>query len=169
MQKNIDLLYESLLLFLKQEYEQYQALCKCLKEEALIMKKSKLENILASNARKEAIVLSLKVAAEMRDKAVNKIATHFNITQPISTSNIIAHTQGNTRQILFDYQEKFADVIEEIKKVNENNKNMISLSLSHTRNTLNYINSLLSSNPNYNHLGHIKAENLQGRLISQAG
>lgn len=169
MHQDINLLYESFILSLRQEYEQYEVLLKSLIEEASIMKKSSLENILENNARKELILLSLNMASQMRGKAAQKIAVHLHFDDPLSMTKITAHAPDNSRQILADYQEKFADVIEKIKKINEDNKNMIIFSLSHIRNTFNYINSLLSTNANYNHLGHIKAENLQGRLISQAG
>jgi hypothetical protein len=169
MQQDINLLYESFVLSLGQEYEQYKALLKILKEESLIMKKSSLENILENNAQKEAIVISLNMASEIRGKAAEKIASYFNLDKPVSMTKIISHALDNTRQILLDYQEKFADVTAKVKKLNEDNKNMITFSLTHVRNTFNYINSLVATNPHYNHHGQIKAENLQGRLISQAG
>lgn len=169
MQKDIDTLYQSLVGCLEEEYNQYQDLLKLLREEALIIKKSTLEHILESNARKEIIVLSLNMTAEMRLKAIKEISAYLKFTEPASMTQIIASARDNTRQILLDYQEKFADVIDKTKKVNEDNKNMISFSLSHIRNTFNYINSLIATNQNYNHHGQIKAENLHGRLISQAG
>jgi len=169
MNQNIDLLYESLISTLGQEYDQYEALLKCLKDESMILKKSSLESILENNARKEVIVLSLNMASEMRKKAVKKIASQLHFDDPPSLTKIIAHTQGNSRQRLLDYQEKFTDVMAIIKKLNEDNKNLITFSLAHVRNTFNYISSLLASNPHYDHRGQIKAENLQGRLISQAG
>lgn len=169
MQKDVDSLYQSLLSCLEQEYIQYQELLKSLEEEALIIKKSSLEHILESNARKEVIVLSLNMAAEMRINAVKELSSQLKFSKPASLTQIIASTNGDIRQNLMDYQEKFAGIINQTKKANENNKNMISFSLSHIRNTFNYINSLIASNQNYDHQGQIKAENLHGRLISQAG
>ena len=84
-------------------------------------------------------------------------------------TQIIASAQNHIRKNLMDYQEKFADLIKQINKVNENNKHLITFSLSHVNNTISYINSLTSSYLNYSPSGQIKAGNLQGRLISQAG
>jgi flagellar biosynthesis/type III secretory pathway chaperone len=169
MQKDMDTLYESLLIALGQEYGQYEALRKALKDESAILKKTSLEHILENNARKEAIVLSLNMTAGMRRKAVDTLAAGFHLDEPVSLTTIIERAPISTRQILSDYQEKFADIMEQVQKLNEANKNLISFSLTHVRNTFNYINSLVCSNPNYDHHGQIKAGNLQGRLISQAG
>ena len=169
MNKDLDYLYNSLLLAMGQEYERYQELLKTIEEEAEILKKNVLTDILNCNARKEMVLLSLNMALDMRMSVIHKIAAHLHIDKPVSVSQIIAYAQHHIRKNLTDYQEKFTDLIKQINKVNENNKHLITFSLSHINNTINYINSLTSSHLNYSPSGQIKAGNLQGRLISQAG
>jgi flagellar biosynthesis/type III secretory pathway chaperone len=84
-------------------------------------------------------------------------------------TQLAEYAQNAIRQNLIDYQEKFADIVSSIKAVNEKNKNLIQAMLSHTTNTLNYINKLTSPGPHYNRHGQVQAGNLQGRLISQEG
>jgi flagellar biosynthesis/type III secretory pathway chaperone len=111
----------------------------------------------------------LSIALEIRMSTINKIAEHLKIDEPVSLTQIIGSAQNHIRKNLMDYQEKFADLVKQINKANEKNKRLITFSLSQVDNTISYINSLTSSSLNYSPSGQIKAGNLHGRLISQAG
>jgi tRNA isopentenyl-2-thiomethyl-A-37 hydroxylase MiaE len=167
MKKDLDFLYNSLLLSMGQEYENYQELLKTIEEESHILKKADLADILDFNTRKERALLSLNIVQEMRIAAIKKIALYLQLEEPVSITQLVAYAQSHTRQNLIDYQEKFAGLITRIEKINESNKELISFSLSHITNTLNYINILTSSNPHYDRYGQIKAEYLQGKVISR--
>lgn len=169
MNKDLDYLYNSLLCSMGQEYEHYQELLKTVEEEAHVLKKCNLTDILDFNIRKERVILSLNMAEDVRTGIIKKIISHLNLDEPVSMSHLAAYAQQHTRQNLIDYQEKFSGLISRIDKINESNRNLIVFSLSHISNTLNYINMLTSQHPNYNRSGQIKAENLQGRLISREG
>jgi hypothetical protein len=169
MNKDVDYLYNSLLCSMRQEYEHYQELLKTVEEEANILKKCNLTEILDLNARKERVLLFLSMAQDARTGITKKILSHLNLDEPASMSQLAAYAQQYTRQNLIDYQEKFSDLISRIDKINESNRNLIDFSLAYISNSLNYINMLTSHNPNYNRSGQIKAENLQGRLISREG
>jgi hypothetical protein len=65
--------------------------------------------------------------------------------------------------------EKFSDPIARIEKINENDKSLITFSLSHIGNTMNDINSVASSRKNCDPGGELKAGHLQDRLASQEG
>jgi len=169
MNKDLDYLYHSLLLAMGQEYERYQELLITIEDETEILKKCVIADILNCNTKKEMILLSLNIALDMRISAINKIAEYLHIDKPVSISEIIAHAHNRIGQNLMDYQEKFADLITRINKVNNNNKHLITFSLANVNNIISYINSLTSSYLNYNPAGQLKAGNLHGRLISQAG
>lgn len=169
MNKNLELLYHSLLFSLEQEYEHYQELLKIIKEESTILVKGSLPDILEFNTKKERLLLSLNMATEMRISAIKKIAIHLNLEEPVAMRQLIAYAQNQTRQNLIRCQEKFSDLLLQIQRINENSKGLISFSIAHLGNTLKYINVLTSSQPNYDQSGHRKAGNLQGRLISKEG
>ena len=169
MNKDLYFLYNSLVLSMGQEYEHYEELLNAIEEETHVLKKSNLPDILEFNTRKERLILSLNMASEMRMGAVKKIISYLHLDEPVSMTQLIAYAQDHTRQNLIDYQEKFAEMIPKIKKINDHNKALIIFLLSHVSNTLNYINSITSSYPNYDQCGQVKARNLQGRLISQEG
>ena len=169
MNKDLDYLYNSLLFSMGQEYENYQELIKTIEEEAHILKKCNLTDMLDFNIRKERVLLSLTMAQEVRTGVIKKIISHLNLDEPVSMTQLVSYAKSHTRQNLIDYQEKFAGLTSQIEKINENNKDLIVFSLSLISNTINYINTLTSQNPNYNRSGQIKAENLQGRLISREG
>jgi flagellar biosynthesis/type III secretory pathway chaperone len=169
MNKDLDYLYNSLLIAMGQEHERYQELLETIKEETEILKKCVLADILDCNAKKERVLLSLNMALEMRMSALNKIAAHLHLENPVFMTQIIASAQHHIGKYLMDYQEKFADLINQINEINENNKHLITFSLSFINSTISYISSLTSSCLNYSPSGQIKAGNLHGRLISQAG
>jgi hypothetical protein len=158
MNKDLDYLYNSLLIAMGQEHERYQELLETIKEETEILKKCVLADILDCNAKKERVLLSLNMAL-----------AHLHLENPVFMTQIIASAQHHIGKYLMDYQEKFADLINQINEINENNKHLITFSLSFINSTISYINSLTSSCLNYSRSGQIKAGNLHGRLISQAG
>ena len=169
MNKDLGFLYNALLLSLGQEYEQYQELFGIIEEETSILKKFHLTDLLDFNARKERVVLSLKIASEARIDATQKITSHLHLDESVSMRQLVAYAPVHTRQHLLDYQEKFADLISKTHKINESNKDLITFSLSHIRNTFNYINMLTSPATNYSPAGKMQAGNLQGRLLSKEG
>ncbi len=169
MNRDLDQLYNALLLSLGQEYEYYQELLKAVQEETLLLKRCTPEDITAFNSKNERLLLSIRVAAEMRAGAVSRIAASLHLDEPVSLTQLIGYAQDKFRKNLMDYQEKIADVVRRIGRCNEKNKGLINASLAHINNTINYIQTLTSPPPNYNRQGQIKAGNLQGRLISEAG
>jgi len=169
MNKDLDLLYSALLLSLGQEYEHYQELSELVQEETTLLKQCTPEEVLGFNARKEQLLLSLQVATEMRVSATRRIASHLHLDEPVSMTKLMASAKDQTRQNLMDYREKIADLVRETEKRNAHNKDLINASLGHINNTLNYIHMLSASSSNYDRRGQVKAGNLHGRLISQAG
>lgn len=169
MNKDLDLLYKSLVLSMEQEYERYRELLEAVGVESKTLISCTAADILDFNSRNDRLLLSVRMAAEIRANAVTKITSCLHLEEPVAMGQLIAHAPANTRQILIDCKEKFADLILEIRETNNLNRELIASSLSHINNTLNYINSLTCPVPNYDRQGQIRAGNLQSRLISQAG
>ena len=65
--------------------------------------------------------------------------------------------------------EKISDLIARIERIIEYNKSLITFSLSHISNTMNDINSLITSQTSCDRTGKLKAGNLQYTLTSQEG
>jgi flagellar biosynthesis/type III secretory pathway chaperone len=169
MNKDLDFLYKSLYLSMEQEYERYQELLEAVEEEAHVLISCTAADITDFNSRNERLLLSVTMASEIRLSAIKKITTHLNLDEPVTIGQLIAYAQGKTRQNLIDYKEKFTDLILKVQQTNNHNRELITASLSHTNNTLNYINSLTCSCPNYDRHGQFRAGNLQCRLVSEAG
>lgn len=169
MTKNLDNLYRSLLLALGQECEHYQDLLRAMDEEKQVVVDGALEPLLDFNRRNERLLLSLRVAAQMRMEALREIAAALSLSEPVTMTQLIARSEGETRKSLTACREKFSDLLARIRTNNAFNRELIDLSLRHVNNTIHYVNSLTSSSPNYNPKGQIKAGILHGRLISEAG
>jgi hypothetical protein len=169
MNKDLDLLYNSLYLSMEQEHERYQELLEAIEGESKTLISCTATDIIDFNSRNERLLLSVKMASEIRMNAIKKITSCLHLDEPVTMAQLIAHAQVRTRQNLIDCKEKFADLILKIRKTNNLNRELIAASLSHINNTMNYISSLTSPLPNYDRHGQIRAGNLQSRLISQAG
>jgi flagellar biosynthesis/type III secretory pathway chaperone len=169
MNKDLDFLYKSLYLSMEQEYERYRELFQAVEEEADTLISCTSKDITDFNLKNERLLLSVKMASEIRMDAIKKITSHLHLDEPVTMAQLIAYAQDNIRQNLIDYKEKFADLILKIQQTNHHNRELISASLSHVNNTLNYIDRLTCPNPNYDQRGRIRAGNLQSRLISEAG
>ena len=169
MNNDRDHLYRSLLLALGQECEHYQELLQAIAAEEAILIGGRLTDIVDFNTKNERLLLSLKMASQMRVNATRQLAEALRLTGPVTMAQLIAGAAGQTRKNLTDCREKFADLLEAIKQGNDRNRELITVSLAHVNNTVNYINNITSSAANYNQMGQRKAGNLQGRLISKAG
>ena len=163
------LLYKSLLRTLEEEVQHHERLLELIHEETLVLRKSLLPEILDITARKGEAYRQSEAAVQRRVESIDGIIAYLGLENPLSFSQLAACTDVATRQILIGYREKFTDIVCRIEKTNEINRQIIALTLAHVSNNLNYIHSISSKIPNYDHHGQIKAGNLQGRLISQAG
>lgn len=169
MSKDLNFLYKSLYLSLEQEYERYRELFEAIQKEASLLISGDPKVIIDFNLNNERLLLSARIASDIRLEAINKITSFLHLDQTVTMGQLIAYAPANIRQNLIDYKEKFADMILKIQKTNNRNRDLIEVSISHINNTLNYIDSLTYANPNYDRHGQIRAGNLQSRLISEAG
>ena len=169
MDKDLELLYQPLLFCLGQELERYQELFKITREEPDILIRSRLEDLQELNSRKERVLLSLQMATSIRLEAQGKIAARLHLEEPVSMQHLIAHTDGEIRQNLLNYQEKFTDLRTQIEKMNKNNQELIEFSRNQIGILTNYISTLMSSSQNYNQQGYVMAQKLRGRLLSKEG
>jgi len=169
MDKDLDLLYQSLLFCLGQELERYQELLKLTQEEPEILIRSRLEDLQEFNARKERVLLSLQMAASIRLEAQGKITAHLRLKEPVSMRDLTDHTEGEIRQNLLNYQEQFTDLRTQIEKMNKDNQELIAFAISQVSILTNHINKLMSPPPSYNQQGYVTAPKLHGRLLTQEG
>ena len=163
MNKDLDQLYRSLLLALVQECEHYQELLQAVAAEEAVIIGGGLTDIVAFNSKNERLLLSLKMASEMRVNATRQLAEALHLDEAVTMTRLVAGAEGETRKNLIACREKFAELLAAIKAGNDRNRDLITVSLLHINNTLNYINNLTSSSANYNQLGQRGAGNLQGR------
>jgi flagellar biosynthesis/type III secretory pathway chaperone len=162
-------LYKRLIHALDDELQNHARLLEIILEETQALRKSRLPEILDVGTRKGDAFRQSEEAAQRRAEAVVQIVAHLGLESPVSFVQMAAYADVATRQVLIGYREKFADIVRRIEEANEINRQIIALTLAHVSNNLNFIHNISSSIPNYDQHGQIKAGNLQGRLISQAG
>ena len=168
-EQTLDALYKRLMMTLNAEIQTHARLLKIILEETQVLRKSRLSDIVDIGAAKEKAFRESETAAHLRAEAVGYIIAHLGLDEPVSFVQLAAYADIATRQELTGYREKFADLVRRIEDANEVNRQIIALTLAHVSTNINFIHSISSSIPNYDQHGQIKAGNLQGRLISQAG
>lgn len=169
MDKSLELLFKRLIHALDDELQSHAHLLNIILEETQALRRSRLPEILDTGARKGDAFGQSEAAARRRSESVGRIIAHLGLEAPVSFVQMAAYTDGATRQVLTGYREKFADIVRRIEEANDINRRIIELTLAHVSNNINFINNISSSIPNYDQHGQIKAGNLHGRLISQAG
>jgi len=169
MDKPLESLYRQLVHTLDAELQSHDRLLKIIMEETQALRRSRLPEILDTGARKSDAFSHSEAAARRRSEAVGRIIAHLGIEAPVSFVQMAAYADVATRQVLTGYREKFADIVGRIEAANDINRRIIELTLAHVSNNINFIHNISSSIPNYDQHGQIKAGNLHGRLISQAG
>lgn len=162
-------LYNRLLDTLDDELQCHTNLLGIILEETQVLRKSRLPDILDIGARKGDAFRQSEAAAHRRAEAVGRIIARLGLDGPVSFIQMAAYADIATRQRLTGYRENFADRVRRIEEANEINRQIIALTLAHVSHNINFINNIWTSIPNYDQNGQIKAGNLQGRLISQAG
>ncbi|MFH1081239.1 MAG: flagellar protein FlgN [Pseudomonadota bacterium] len=162
-------LFQRLIHALDDELQSHAHLLEIILEETQALRKGRLPEILDVGAKKGDAFRQSEAAAHKRAETIAKIVAHMGLEASVSFVQMAACADIATRQVLTRYREKFADIVNRIEEANEINRQIIALTLAHVSNNLNFIHNISSSIPNYDQQGQIKAGNLQGRLISQAG
>jgi flagellar biosynthesis/type III secretory pathway chaperone len=169
MDKALASLYKLLIHALDIELQSHAHLLEIILEETQALRRSRLPEVLDIGAKKGDAFRQSEAAAHRRAEALVPIIAHLGLEATVSFVQMAAYADVTTRQVLTEYREKFADIVRRIEEANEINRRIIELTLAHVSNNLNFIYNISSSIPNYDQHGQIKAGNLQGRLVSQAG
>ena len=91
---------------MEQEYDRYQELLAAVEEEASALISCTAEDIRDFNSRNERLLLSVKMASEIRINAIKKITACLQLDEPVTMGQLIAYAGDKTRQNLIDCKEK---------------------------------------------------------------
>jgi flagellar biosynthesis/type III secretory pathway chaperone len=170
MSKDLDSLYDSLIDILRREIEVYREIQEVIQSEKRILMKPSLDELHESNARKETWILKAKLLEEVRGNIVRKIALALGLAEEkVTLSALVSGAGDHRREALRECQSTLGSLFQGIRDLNERNKVLIDTSLVFLKNSLGFINDLVSPRTGYLGTGRIKAANRNGKILSVEG
>lgn len=163
-------LIDSLLSVLTKEVEVYEELRSTIHEERGVIGRPSLDLLSENNNKKETCILKARMLEEVRANIVKKIARRLDREEKdINISLLTSYTEKDQTKALKSRQKSLLPLIQSIKEANEMNQGLLDYSLSYVRNSMNFINNLLSTGAGYAHTGKLKANNTNGRILNREG
>ncbi len=163
-------LVDSLLSVLAKEIEVYEELQAITREERGTLTRPSLELVAESNSKKETCILKARMLEEARANVVRKIAKHLGREEKEINISLLASQAGERqRAALKNRQKILMTLIGAIKETNKMNRDLLDYSLSYVRNSVNFINQIMSTGADYMNTGKLKTSNRNGMMFCKEG
>lgn len=169
-EKAPEAVFGSLIDVLQKELE----VCAELKAAVIIEKKAlihaNLDEIHQINAVKENILLKARMIEEARMNIFRKIARMFGLNESgAKLSQLVAYAPGKKSKEIMEIAGNLAEISEEIKALNENNRNLLDVSLTCVEDSLHQIISMMTAQSAYLDTGKVKTGDSNGRFLNAEG
>ncbi len=170
MEQDLESLFDSLIELLQREIEVYRCVLDTVVREKSILLKPSLDSIYESNARKETLILKAKLLEEVRSGIVKKIAAALGKPEQGVNLSMLALAADEARgRLIRESRSILSPLLREIQERNENNKLLLDTSLVFVRNSIHFINDLLSPGTGYLETGRMNTLSRNGRLLRTEG
>ena len=162
--------FNALIEVLKKELAIYQELkCFIIAEKKVLIRPS-FDELNESNARKENIILKARMLEEARTNILKKIARHLELkADEIKLSTVAGYAAIEQSQKIEENRKKIVLVSEEIRSLNEINKDLVGSTLNNVKGSLDFISLLMSQGPIYLESGKIKSYQSNGKFLRTQG
>jgi hypothetical protein len=163
-------LVDSLLSVLTKEVEVYEELRTTIQNEKGLLRRPSLELLSSNNNKKETCILKARMLEEVRVNIVKKIAKHIDRNEKeINISLLSLYTEDRQTNALKARQRILLPLMQSLKEANDMNQGLLDYSLSYMRNSMIFINNLLSIGSGYVHTGKLNVSNTNGRILNRQG
>jgi len=170
MSNTLNSFYDSLVSVLRKEIEVCGELHSVLMHEREILVESSPDELLESNARKEACILKAGMLEDARTQLIGKIATTLGLDgREMRLSALLSHGDGSRKRELEKCRSALHSLLTDINRLNERNKILLDASLSSVKKSINFVGQLIYPGPTYLNTGRLKANNLNGKIVSREG
>jgi flagellar biosynthesis/type III secretory pathway chaperone len=163
-------LIDSLLTVLARETVIYEELQDIVRKERQTLKKPSVQLISESNNRKETCILKARMLEEVRTNLVRKLARHLGREEREINLTLLAsladEEQGGA---LRTHQERLTQLLESIREINAMNQDLLDYSLSYVKNSINFLNQIMSTGADYVNTGKLKNGSRNGAVICRRG
>jgi hypothetical protein len=172
MNTELHSLYDSLVSVLRKEIEVYRKLHDSLLNEKEILAGSSVtvNELYENNSRKETCILKAKMAKTVRTKLLEKIITALNLDgRDIRLSTLLPHGDENQKKELEECQFTLCSLLKNINESSKKNKELLVDSLFYVRKSIDFLGQIISPGATYLSTGRLKANNVNGKIVSREG
>lgn len=155
---------------LRKELDIYQELKQVIICEKGILKKPVLEELNHNNAIKENIILKARMVGEARTTILKKIARSLNLDQKgIKLIQLAVYACSEQRKEIEEIRDNLLFVSSEVNALNTASQDLLNASLGNIKSSLNFISSIISSEPVYQESGKMKQKHRNGIYLHKVG
>ncbi len=163
-------LYDSLISVLWEEVEVYRKLRDSLLNERETLAGSSADELYESNSKKETCILKVRMVEEVRTKLVERIINALNLDgNDRRLSTLLLHGDDSRKRGLEECRSALSSFLMDIHELNERNKTLLDSSLFYVRKSIDFLGQLISPGATYLSTGRLKANSLNGKIVSREG
>ncbi len=139
-------------------------------EREMIKRPSSIEDLRGLQAKKETVVWKLKMLEEVRAGYVRKIGRAMGIPEgEVNLTSLTGAVEGDVRAELQSCRKNLRSLLREIHALNRGNQDLLDVSVSLLRGTIDFIQELATRNPVYQNSGRLARAGCNGRIVRAQG
>ena len=163
-------LLTSLLGIMDDESRNYEVLLGILDDEKEVLIRSNLQELIASNTRKEIIVRKSLVLERSRRDVLKEIGASFNIQQSrITLSMLIKKAEGAQKEKLEELWRRLSNTIQDVLKKNKANQSLATASAGYVNSWAQLLQNLMHPVAAYGSSGKFANNLSYGRILNSIG
>jgi hypothetical protein len=163
-------IFVSLIEIMRKESAVYQELKSAITYEKNILKKPVLDELNHNNAIKENIILKARMLEEARTNVLKKIARSLDLNiRGIKLAQLAGFASLEQRKEIEEVRDDLVLISREINALNAANKHLLDASMGNIKSSLDFINSIMSSESVYLECGKIKSTQKKGTYLHKEG
>ncbi len=161
--------YSDLLEILEKEVGLFRDFLTLLQKERQYMIDLSLDKLHECHNQKETIIFNLKVLEDARVEVIADIQGESNPDFTATLSFIIGNSPLRYRKGMESCQSNLKSLVESIKEINQINGILADRAINYTRNSLSFLNRLVSQLPVYHQSGRIAQDSMVGTMVCKKG
>lgn len=163
-------LLTSLLGIMDDESRNYELLLGALDDEKEVLIRSNLQDLIASNSRKEMIVRRSLVLERSRRDIIREIGAVFNIQESrITMSLLLKKVEGAQKERLEELWRRLSDTIQDVLKKNKANQSLAAASVGYVNSWAQLLQNLMHPAAAYGSSGKFANNVSYGRILNSIG
>lgn len=134
---------EQLILTLNKEYDIYEEVLKLAKEKRRIIIEGRVKELDGITRKEQSIIVTLGKLENIREAVVNNIIKEMEIKDDVENiTSLVKYLDDEDREKVLEIKEKLVKLLDEVKKENDLNSQLIKQSLEYIEFNKNLLTSL---------------------------